>query len=93
VCNDIWTPYKGEILTCQEEPGNIHDLYAVSVKKTADNTTVGHIPRTISAVYCLFLRSGYINCEVTGSRQYSSDLPQGLEVPGRLTFVGTKGDK
>lgn len=34
-----------------------------------------------------FLRSGTINCEVTGSRQYSSDLEQGgLEIPCKLNF-------
>ena len=44
---------------------------------------VGHDPRKISAVCRLFLlRGGSINCKVTGSRKFSSDLPQGgLEPP------------
>ena len=93
VYKDIWTPYTGEILTCKEEPGNIHDLYAVAVRRQGDDITVGHVPQTISTVCCLFLKRGYITCEVTGPRQYSNDLPQGgLEVPFHLTFTGTGDD-
>ena len=49
---------------------------------------MGHVPRKISSICSLFLReSGSIICHVTGSRQYSSDLPQGgLEIPCVLTF-------
>ena len=49
---------------------------------------MGHVPRKISSICSLFLReSGSIICRVTGSRQYSSDLPQiGLEIPYVLTF-------
>ena len=84
----------GEILTCKEEPGNIHDLYAVAVRQPGDyHTTVGHVPRSISAVCCFFLKRGSITCEVLGPRQHSNDLPQGgLEVPCRLTFIGTGDD-
>ncbi len=53
VYKDIWTPHIGEVLDCQAEPGNIHDLYAVVVKKPS-GLTVGHVPRTISAVCCPF---------------------------------------
>ena len=51
---------------------------------------VGHLPRAISSVCYLFLgREGTIQCQVTGTRQYSVDLPQGgLEVPCKLTFSG-----
>jgi len=43
-------------------------------------------------VCSLFLRqSGKISCCVTGSRQYSSDLPQGgLEIPCTLKFTRAK---
>ena len=39
-------------------------------------------------VCSLFLRrGGSIHCKVTGSRRYSSDLPQGgLEIPCSLVF-------
>ena len=51
---------------------------------------VGHVPRALSAVCCLFLgKGGTIFCEVTGRRRFSADLPQGgLEVPCTLIFTG-----
>ena len=49
---------------------------------------VGHVPKKISTICSLFLRSGTITCEVNGSRQYSADLHQGgLEVPCKLRFA------
>ena len=49
---------------------------------------VGHVPRKISTICSLFLRSGAVRCEVIGSRQYSADLDQGgLEVPCKLIFA------
>ena len=47
-------------------------------------------PRAISAVYNLFLRrNSTLRCQVTGTRHYSVDLPQGgLEIPCRLIFSG-----
>ena len=50
------------------------------------------MPKLISAAASLFLRySGSIKCKVTGSRQYSRDLPQGgLEIPCQLTFEGNE---
>ena len=61
------------------------DRYAVAVVK---GTVVGHLPKKISKISSLFLRrGGYIKCEVTGKRRYSSDLSQGgLEIPCRLIF-------
>ena len=93
VYKDIWTPYPGEILTCKEELGNIHDLYAVAVRRPGDEITVGHVPQTITTVCYLLLKCGSITGEVTGPRQYSNDLPQGgLEVPCHPTFTGTGDD-
>ena len=88
VYKDVWTPIIGEVLQCEKEEGNSHDLYAVAVKKL--DSIVGHVPRTISTLYHLFLsRGGSITCTVTGIRKYSDDLPQGgLEVPCQLTFRG-----
>ena len=87
IYKEVWSPVIGEILTCEEEPGNVNDLFAVAIKRSG--IVVGHIPRTISSVCCLFLRRGTISCEVIGHRQYSLDLPQGgLDVPCRLTFTG-----
>ena len=81
IYKDIWTPQVDERLYCKV--GNIHDPYAVAVKRPNDNTVVGHVPHKVSAVCCFFLRRGSITCVVTGSCRHSSDLPQGgLEVPG-----------
>lgn len=59
---------------------NVHDPYAVAVVN--EGVTVGHVPRAISSVCSSFLRrNGMLTCEVTGTRQYSADLPQGgLEI-------------
>ena len=59
----------------------------MAVKK--GSLVVGHIPRKISAVCSLFLRTGTITATVRDSRQYSSDLLQGgLEVPCMLRLCG-----
>ena len=69
--------------------------YAVAV--LCDSAIVGHIPWNILAVCALFLQTkGLINCVVTGSWCYSSDLPQwGLVRTlfmgfGTYTFHGVK---
>ena len=61
-----------------------------AVQKDAE--AVGHVPRHISFICNLFIhRSGLLSCSVTGTRRYSSDLPQGgLEVPCYYMYSGTK---
>ena len=88
IYKDIWTPVLGEILVCTQEQTNVHDVYAVAVKK--DTNIVGHVPRSISYLCYLFLeRGGALECEIIGRRRYSADLPQGgLEVPCKLKFRG-----
>ncbi len=49
IFKNIWPAPIGEVLQCQPELGNIHDPYCVAVV-TVNNTTVGHVPRAISAV-------------------------------------------
>ena len=90
VYKEIWTPSIGEVLQCEKEEGNSHDLYAVAVKK--QDSIVGHVPRNISTLCHLFLsRGGIITCTVSGLRKYLDDLPQGgLEVPCLLTLQGDK---
>ena len=55
--------------------------FAVSVVK--DSQVVGHLPKKHSRVFWHFIkRGGMVKCQVTGSREFTSDLPQGgLEVP------------
>jgi len=83
----IWdATIDGEVLLCEREVGNIHDTFAVAVKK--DGVIIGHCPRKISSLCSIFIRrGGSITCQVSGSRRYSEDLPQGgLEVPCTLIF-------
>ncbi len=51
---------------------------------------VGNLPRCISTACSMFLRRiGTIRCQVSGSKQYSRDLPQGgLKIPCILIFLG-----
>ena len=84
----IWDAVVGEILPCNCETGNVHDPYAVSIKK--GGVIVGHVPKKLSCLCSLFLQwGGIICCEVTGLRRYYSDLPQGgLEIPCNIVFKG-----
>jgi len=88
VYKDIWEATHGEILACARETGNAFDPFSVSVLKR--DTVVGHGHRKISAICSLFIRrGGMIQCKVTGSRQYLSDILQGgLEIPCLLIFTG-----
>ena len=88
---DIWSaPIDGVELPCKREPGNPRDTSAVAVieRNPSGELTLGHVPRLISAICSIFIRrGGVIVCIVTGTRQYSMDLPQGgLEIPCRYIF-------
>ena len=89
----IWDGAVGETLQCHRKDGNVHNPYAVSVKK--GSTIVGHAPKKLSCLCSLFLRrGGNICCEVTGLRCYSSDLPQGgLEIPCNLILGKSYGSR
>ena len=84
---DIWeAAIDGEVLSCKREVGNVHDMFAVAVKK--DDIIVGYYPRKISSICLIFIRrGGSVTCQVNGNRRYSHDLPQGgLEALCILTF-------
>ncbi len=69
-----WSPSLEEQLECLREASNDKDRYAVAVLR--HGSVVGHIPRRISAACSLFIeRNGRIHCRITGTRQYSADLP------------------
>lgn len=55
---EVWEAGVGEVLTCEREPDNASDRYAVAVKK--EGTIVGHLPRKLTRVCSLFLRRGGI---------------------------------
>ena len=79
----IWeAAIDGEVLLCKREVGNIHNTFCSGCEgKTG--VIVGHCPQKISSLCSIFIRQGgSITCQVSASRQYSEDLPQGgLEVP------------
>ena len=81
----IWDGAVGETLQCHREDGNVHDPYAVSVKK--GSTIVGHAPKSFHAcVHCFY---GGVVIFVVRPSMLSSDLPQGgLEIPCDLVFEG-----
>ena len=91
-----WNALVGEVLECKRESSNSHDPFAVAVVRNSTGGTavvVGHVPRRLSALCSLFLRKSgsTITCRITGSRRYSTDLPQGgLEIPCMLTFFGQR---
>ena len=88
VYEGIWAAAMGEQIGCIREPLNVMDRYAVALKK--DGTVIGHLPQKILQISSLFIRSGgTIECIVTGTRRYSTDLPKGgLKIPCTLLFSG-----
>ena len=87
VYQNVWTSYAREVLSCAKEPRNPKDPYAVAIK-TASGTVVGHVPHSLSCIFATVYVSVNPSCTITGSRRYSSDLPQGeLELPCTYAFV------
>ena len=87
VYSTIWEAESGEILTTIQERGNVHDRFAVAVKK--ERLTVGHLPIEMSKFCWFFIRrGGSITCEVTGPRRRSRLEQGGLEIPCDLIFKG-----
>ena len=76
IYESIWTAAAREQIGCIREPLTARDRYAVALKK--DDVVIGHVPQKIPRICSLFIRrGGTIKCTVTGTRRYSSDLPQG----------------
>ena len=84
----IWDSCVGEMLHCESDRHNLHDWFAISIKR--DDIIVGHLSWKISWMCTLFLRrGGNIRCLVSGGRRYSWDLPYGgVEIPCKLLFHG-----
>ena len=78
VYKDVWEASHGELLNCERETGNSFDPFAVCVKKH------GHVAKKFwhIAMFAVFVVWRENTIEVTGTRQYSRDIPQGgLEIP------------
>ena len=80
----LWMPEIGEELSTVRKTANMHDHFAVTIRKT-----IGHVPAEISKVCWFFLRrGGTIKCRVSTHGLRHSPLEQGgLEVPCELIFV------
>ena len=69
VYKTLWNPLIGEFLSCEREPDNAMDKYAVCVKK--ENKIVGHLPLEKSGKFAkmifYFLRvDGLSSCKIAG---------------------------
>ena len=70
------------------EDSNPSDSFAVSVVK--DSRVVGHLPKKQESFLEFLKRGGTVKCRVTGSREFTRDLPQGgLKVPCLLICSGS----
>ena len=94
VYKTLWNPLIGEFLSCEREPDNPMDKYAVFVKK--ENKIVEHLPLGKSGKFAktifYFLRADEVSsCKlvVTVKPVYLGD-DQGMQVPCKLIFTGVK---
>ena len=70
VYQNEWDAVIGEVLQCRRETGNRHNPYSVAT--LSNGRVVGHMPRTISPVYSIFIRyGGSITCTVSDRRCYT----------------------
>ena len=88
----LWNPLIEEFLSCEREPDNPMDKYAVCVKK--ENKIVGHFPLGKSVKFSktifYFLRADELSsCKivVTGKPVNLGD-GEGMQVPCKLKFNG-----
>ena len=92
IYKDVWVAMIGADLSCEREPLNHVDRYAVAVLK--NDTIVRLIPKKISRICFLFIRrGGTIVCTPMRGKRYSADLSQGgLEIRCKLVFIGEQSE-
>ena len=80
---------RREVIEAENRREGVQQPRSNAVAVERSGVTVGHVPRRISSICSMFLRrGGRIDCEITGDRRYSEDLPQGgLEIPCKLTLM------
>ena len=88
VYRSSWKPMIGERLQLEQEYGNVHDPFAISIHaslrdKITASDIVGHIPREISRFCHFFLNyGGALEGRVRDSKFRRSPIPKGgLEIP------------
>ena len=78
-------PSRGKEFSCESQPDNFYDKYAVKVVKNTE--TGGHLPRAVSPYITYILADGgKVTAEVIGSRQ--NRRGNWLEVPGLYKIKG-----
>ena len=97
VYRELWKPKLGQKLNVDQEIGNLHDPFAISLGakiagKLTDFEIVGHIPREISRFCHYFINyGGKLEARVTGVKYRPSPIPSGgLEIP--ILLIVKKGD-
>ena len=90
VYKTIWIPEIGEKLTTKPAR-KTERARSIRCRYDEGEVTVGHVPREISKLCCLFMKKGRrLTCTVTGPRRRST-IPVtegGLEVQCSLSFEG-----
>ena len=100
VYRDVWRPVRGEILEIENDYGNVHDPFALSLnaqsnrRRLAMYDIVGHIPREISRFCYYFLNyGGSLQARVRDTHHRRSPIPKGgLEIPILLIIKKNAAD-
>ena len=89
IYQDVWSPFIGEVLPLEREPGNPKDVHAVAIKRAG--RIVGHVPFNLAPTASAFLRRSTNKClaEVRGSK-VNRGGGYGLEIPCEYHFFGPK---
>jgi len=53
VYQEVWEVHISEVLPCVREVGNLHDPYAITVKKA--ELVIGHLPHKMSCICSIFI--------------------------------------
>ena len=100
VYRDAWRPVRGEALEIENDYGNVHDPFALSLnvqthgRRLLAYNIVGHIPREISRFCHYFLNyGGSLEARVRNTQYRRSPIPRGgLEIPIRLIVKKENAD-
>lgn len=94
---ELWKPKLGQKLQIDQEVGNIHDPFAISLGakipgKLTDYEIIGHIPREISRFCHYFVNyGGKLEARVACTQYRPSPIPSGgLEIP--ILLIVKKGE-
>ena len=92
VYKTLWNPLIGEFLSCEREPDNPMDKYAVRVKK--ENKIVGHLPfgksgKFAKTIFYFLTADELSSCKIVVTGK-PVNLPDGesMQVPWKLIFIG-----